>query len=280
VSPRPEHVAWHNTVLPADDPWWDTHYPPNGWGCKCGVVSLSERQVERLVERAKNTAHPVKRSAPPAEYYEWTDKAGKTHRIPKGIDPGWDYNVGKTAWGQRLSDDVMAQWKAQGRAVWEPLTEGDYVSAGRPEKVPADPTRARPIPRVSTTAEAAAALKKIFGGDTAVFSFSSKKFRYDVLASASALAQHVDLDRSMFFPFIPEAVEAPYEIWASFEKHKGTGQVVLRLRFIKVVRMDKARAAFVVANARGGFMEAYTFIPTSDLKYLNRQRRGKLIYGR
>jgi len=184
VSPRPEHIAWHNTVLPADDPWWDTHYPPNGWGCKCGVVSLSERQARRLEERAKDTAHPVKRSAPPAEYYEWTDKAGKTHRIPKGIDPGWDYNVGKTAWGQRLSDDVMAQWKTQGRAAWEPLTEGDYVSAGRPEKVPADPTRARPIPRVSTTAEAAAALKKIFGGDTAVFSFSSKKFRYDVLASA------------------------------------------------------------------------------------------------
>ncbi len=30
---RPEHRMWHNTVLPADDPWWDTHYPPNGWNC-------------------------------------------------------------------------------------------------------------------------------------------------------------------------------------------------------------------------------------------------------
>ncbi len=28
---RPEHAAWHDTVLPADDPWWDTHYPPNGF---------------------------------------------------------------------------------------------------------------------------------------------------------------------------------------------------------------------------------------------------------
>jgi uncharacterized protein with gpF-like domain len=34
VVPRVEHMAWYNTVLPADDPWWDTHYPPNGWGCK------------------------------------------------------------------------------------------------------------------------------------------------------------------------------------------------------------------------------------------------------
>lgn len=34
MNPRPEHQAWYNIVLPADHPWWDTHYPPNGWGCK------------------------------------------------------------------------------------------------------------------------------------------------------------------------------------------------------------------------------------------------------
>jgi uncharacterized protein with gpF-like domain len=33
-EPREEHMAWYNVVLPADDPWWDTHYPPNDWGCK------------------------------------------------------------------------------------------------------------------------------------------------------------------------------------------------------------------------------------------------------
>ena len=32
AEPRTEHMEWYNTVLPADDPWWDTHYPPNGWG--------------------------------------------------------------------------------------------------------------------------------------------------------------------------------------------------------------------------------------------------------
>lgn len=34
ANPREEHMQWYNLVLPADDPWWDTHYPPNGWGCK------------------------------------------------------------------------------------------------------------------------------------------------------------------------------------------------------------------------------------------------------
>jgi len=34
--------------------------------------------------------------APAPEYYDWTDKStGRTHKIPVGIDPGWDYNPGK-----------------------------------------------------------------------------------------------------------------------------------------------------------------------------------------
>ncbi|MBN1104747.1 MAG: hypothetical protein JXL84_15115 [Deltaproteobacteria bacterium] len=33
-NPRSEHMQWYNLVLPADDPFWQTHTPPNGWGCK------------------------------------------------------------------------------------------------------------------------------------------------------------------------------------------------------------------------------------------------------
>jgi uncharacterized protein with gpF-like domain len=29
--PRPAHLAWVGTVLKMNDPWWNTHYPPNGW---------------------------------------------------------------------------------------------------------------------------------------------------------------------------------------------------------------------------------------------------------
>lgn len=44
---RPSHAERHGVVLRADDDWWDTNYPPNGWGCRCRVQSLSERQVQR-----------------------------------------------------------------------------------------------------------------------------------------------------------------------------------------------------------------------------------------
>ena len=45
--PRPLHLAWSGTILKADDPWWDTHYPPNGWGCQGKVASTSDRERKR-----------------------------------------------------------------------------------------------------------------------------------------------------------------------------------------------------------------------------------------
>lgn len=43
---RESHAAMHNRVYAADDPIWDVWYPPNGFRCRCTVVSLSRRQVE------------------------------------------------------------------------------------------------------------------------------------------------------------------------------------------------------------------------------------------
>lgn len=43
---RPSHLAMDGRVFPADDPIWDTWYPPNGFRCRCTVRSLSKRQVK------------------------------------------------------------------------------------------------------------------------------------------------------------------------------------------------------------------------------------------
>lgn len=43
---RESHAAMQDRVYAADDPIWDVWYPPNGFRCRCTVVSLSERQVE------------------------------------------------------------------------------------------------------------------------------------------------------------------------------------------------------------------------------------------
>lgn len=42
---RPSHLAMDGRVFRAEDPIWDTWYPPNGFRCRCGVKTLSARQV-------------------------------------------------------------------------------------------------------------------------------------------------------------------------------------------------------------------------------------------
>lgn len=87
---RPQHIAWHNTVRPVDDAWWNTHYPPCGWGCRCTAIAYNARQLARqgLGVTEKPEAFPTR---------EWRNKrTGEITDIETGIDPGWDYHVGKT----------------------------------------------------------------------------------------------------------------------------------------------------------------------------------------
>lgn len=87
---RPEHAAWDGTVLPADDPWWETHYPPNDWGCRCGVIQLSGDQVKALGKEVAD-------KAPPMKMREYTNPAtGEVSQVPQGIGPGWAYAPGSS----------------------------------------------------------------------------------------------------------------------------------------------------------------------------------------
>ena len=83
---RPDHRRWHGTILPVDHPWWRTHYPPNGWRCRCTVVQLSAA-AERL--------GGVSRRARPMRMRRWTNqRTGRIVEVPEGIDPGFAHNVG------------------------------------------------------------------------------------------------------------------------------------------------------------------------------------------
>lgn len=84
---RPEHRAWDGTILPIDHPWWDTHYPPNGWNCRCSAITLSPAQAARYGGAGR---------APGIDWTRFVNhRTGEVSRVPKGIDPGFGYNVGK-----------------------------------------------------------------------------------------------------------------------------------------------------------------------------------------
>lgn len=271
--PRPLHQSWSGTVLPADHPWWNTHFVPNGWGCKCKIVSHSKEELNR-------NGWKVSGAAPQDGSYEWTNKeTGEVVSVPNGIDPGWAYNPGKAAWGQRLSEAAMSSWKSQGANAWERLTPGNWQTYGRPEKVPVDATRTE-IGKKIPEAEIEAEIKKIIGKDEKIYGFKNGDFRYDVLVNAKTLAEHIDVARDIYLPFLPETLIKPYEVWISFERHRGTGKVVLRQRIIKALATGKKEGMLVVTNAVNGIMEAWTFVPVERLSYLNKQRVGQLIWKR
>lgn len=153
--PRWQHHLWHNTVLPVDDPWWNTHACPNGWGCKCTLQSLSQRDVDRLQRQGET----LKFEAPETTYTDWTNKrTGEVTRVPAGIDPGWAYNPGKEgfrqieqasqqkldqagslfgplprAWPTPPATDAelrkLADQVAEGQADWEKTLSGDELAA-------------------------------------------------------------------------------------------------------------------------------------------------------
>ena len=104
---RPEHAAWHGTILRWDDPWWATHAPPNGWRCRCLVQQLSDDDLAAF-SFAPSDGPPPGSDATRA----WTNKrTGETRRVPVGIDPGFDHNVGLLGAAepaQRLLEDKIA----------------------------------------------------------------------------------------------------------------------------------------------------------------------------
>ena len=98
---RPEHRRWHGTILPMDHPWWKTHYPPNGWKCRCDAVAVSDGDLERYGWRVSEAPD----DGPPLP---WVNPAtGEVTEVPPGIDPGWAYNPGDTDRAARLADTML-----------------------------------------------------------------------------------------------------------------------------------------------------------------------------
>ena len=112
LYPRPQHLAWNGLTLPAGHPFWETHYPPNGWGCRCAVSGARSQGDAKLL------------GGDPDKHYDtaWDAYNPKTGE-PIGIDRGWGYMPGanvnqdvaravaaKTiAWPYEIAKAYMAQ---------------------------------------------------------------------------------------------------------------------------------------------------------------------------
>lgn len=101
---RPSHSAMNGLIYRYDDPFWQTFYPPNGFNCRCSVIALAQRDIdrrnltvgdssERLVEyeRTINLTQKEKTTA---------FKLNNDRLII--TDRGFDYNVGRSQYKPNL----------------------------------------------------------------------------------------------------------------------------------------------------------------------------------
>lgn len=112
LHPREQHVAWHGLTLPHDHPFWQAHFPPNGFGCQCRVVAVSAREGEASARAGLGE--------PPEGWDAINPKTG----APVGVGKGFDHAPGAAAdWPlQRFVDDKLLALDAPiGAAMWQEL---------------------------------------------------------------------------------------------------------------------------------------------------------------
>jgi len=111
IDPRAEHLAWVGVMLPVDHPFWATHFPPNGWNCKCSTLQITRRAYDDFKSRDGYTP-----DAPEIEWKTFANaRTGEVTRVPAGIDPGWHTNPG-VARARTLVDAFSNRLKMAGEA--------------------------------------------------------------------------------------------------------------------------------------------------------------------
>lgn len=130
---REDHRSWDGLVLPKGDAFWTTHYPPNGWGCKCYPRFISDSTFDRLktdgirvpanADGSGGGTIPIRTERPPEEYKTWVDaRTGRVERLPVGVTPGFGWNPGLVGRQVPLLDTVLAKTRANYPAQYDELS--------------------------------------------------------------------------------------------------------------------------------------------------------------
>ena len=105
---REAHKRYYNLILPVEHELWKQIFPPNGYGCLCGVIQLTEKQALReraedieadpaafTPEQIENSKKGRLNDTPDIKTVEVTNpRTGQVVRIPADITPSFAHNHG------------------------------------------------------------------------------------------------------------------------------------------------------------------------------------------
>ena len=298
---RPAHKAMDGMVFRFDDPIWDTHYPPNGWNCRCRVRALTESQVEARGLQVRDSAGHLREVdqyagknrrtgeilTRPGTEYGWIGADGRHHGLLP--DAGWSYNPGKDPLGPLPDDDPGAHAARVGG-------QGDRERFHRPAALPRIPAPER-LPRAApeageTMADAqirqireaivatggrivpSRSFERADGETDAVFALASTPAG-DVLLTERFLAHVVEKQhREEFANFILPTLRDPAEIWLQADERHGR----ILYRPIYVGAFEGVDAVAVVQEDPKHGALSWTFYREGG--DIDRRRRGYLLHYR
>jgi len=241
-NPRHQHLSWSGMVLPKDDPFWQTHYPPNGWGCRCYVTGMSKARMQRKGLQVSESPEVTNRRV----------KVGSGKRVvdvPDGIDAGWAYAPGRSAWMHAHVPPATGE-APHGFAQLIPATAAQDLLP-EPQAVKAEQL----LPAMKRGKEEAYARQFLQAfdadiGKPVVFTDAAG----EAVVISEALFKNVrgkwkiaKRGRERFLLLLAEAIKNPDEIWTAMEWNRSLNKAMVRRRYVtRFALTDGSRPGFAV----------------------------------
>lgn len=274
---RPHHAALNKKVFRYDDPFWKTHYPPNGFRCRCRTRALSDAQLEREgLTPESGEGHMVSREvvvnphAPESqqvvrEVWGWQERpGGLTH----WTDTGFSYNPGA------LPEDILGQKEEPPQSVlvtnWEKLGLRRVKDIPQEERLPAPEL----LPKAPDRQEAVAQLANALGFTEGMNVLLVKTPLGERLVRRDLLPHMVEKEadgRERFAKYVLPTLQEPFEIWL---KEHEDGK--LRENYIGLYSGAKYSVLAVIRINRDGSL-FYNFMHREDKK-IDKLREGLLVW--
>jgi len=271
---RRDHRQWHNVVKHVDDPFWNDHYPPNGWGCRCTVQQLSEADIEKLGLRitTENITAPAKAWKNP--------RSGQVVKVPGGIAPGFALNCGH----RRMA------------ALTPPPLDQPLVRpySGEMIKVLMPPIREMPktmiLPSNLNDEEYVSAFLKEFGGQIGrpvIFKDVTGEpliISDDLFKTANGAWKSGKRGRGQYMKLLAMTLKDPDEIFWNWQDYP-KGRMTLTRHYLRRWPQDieggfHPVGGFTLFDTSAAGWNGVTIFPTDRKNYLENQRIGTLVYRR
>lgn len=252
-NPRPLHVSWDGLVLRWDDPWWQQHYPANGWGCQCRVFAIDEDDLEDMGKTGPDTAPQT--VMVDREIGQRSPGGPRIVTVPEGVDPGFEYLPSQS----RLHNQVPPNRKPS--------------PGSAPRKAGAMPSiRSATVRPLSSSASSRDGID-LFLSQLGLSMGGPGIFR-DVIGDAHVLGANMFKGYAGDYaqlPLLAATLNDPDEIFSYLEYDASTQKAVARKRYIARWLINNVVKMMVFDVGRDGWFEA-----EGDKQW----RRGERIYTR